>query len=734
MQLNFFKREVGYKVVYFGPRSSGKKTNLVHIYHKMPPHLRGELFSTSGKDVLFFDILPVGLGIQTDLKVSLRVCASPWQPFYKAMRNFILRGVDGVVFVADSRSERIQENLENLQFLERTLSEQGIDIRDLSLVIQWNKRDHPEAASVAELESRINYLHVPTWEAVASTGQGVLATLKKCASPGLTQKIHSLYHSLPWSIGEKNKDWNDPAKEPVFLAASAADIEKTPPFPIFRHDRETLTPPAPRYSGRGPRLSKPLAGGLGNLIYFRETEEVAIVHATLERALASMPKIFTDYLLFDFSLKNTGFYVELPDRPTAAEKSDIGNYPSRLELVLGQRDLNELSACEILAETFAAYLLPDYEKLKAQYDTDESAYFKLELFKSLINYRSYYKKYHKYTNRIKGSALPVSDTVQGKCFLQMWFLALESKSPLLKPGQEPVSFRHVFTEIVEDRDLKWIILKYLHVFLRHFLIRQGVTDNLLARHYAMVAENLNQSVCILLKNVLLQSGMRSRKIRFHLQQAANIDLDSAGTICLKEFLDDGVFAQLDREINQIEAWRKILEHEIFSIIRAIATLELPQTPSIARTRNFFKEFVCGGTIKRGDRRYQTFKYFENTAYWQGLYRQLLESTGRENFHQCLGKTFAGIWGISRAGRQHNKYEFDDESWEKGKDAFIRTVVEKLLVDWLGRPAYQSLAEYFSGRQISDGDLAHIEKVFFPSGIGGSKDWFGKLFPMEPPLP
>ena len=184
VQFNFFRREVNCKIVYYGPGLSGKTTNLEVVHKKTPNTNRGELTSiaTEQDRTLFFDFMPIDLGTVAGMKTKLRLFTVPGQVFYNSTRKLVLQGADGVIFVADSQKHKQNENMESLKNLEENLREHGLEIKELPLVIQWNKRDMPTALPVAELERTINYLHVPTFEGVAVTGEGVFPTLKKCAA------------------------------------------------------------------------------------------------------------------------------------------------------------------------------------------------------------------------------------------------------------------------------------------------------------------------------------------------------------------------------------------------------------------------------------------------------------------------------------------------------------------------------------------------------------------------
>jgi hypothetical protein len=212
--INYASREINCKIVYYGPGLGGKTTNLEYVHEKVNPATRGKLISlaTETERTLFFDFLPVDLGTIRGFKTRFHLYTVPGQVYYNASRRLILRGVDGVVFVADSQVDRAEANMESMQNLYDNLAEHGYDLTRLPFVVQYNKRDLPNAAPVAELQQMLNpgwevddparqqlapnpfqegaeplvqqlvdgtwWETVPAFEAVASTGVGVFDTLK----------------------------------------------------------------------------------------------------------------------------------------------------------------------------------------------------------------------------------------------------------------------------------------------------------------------------------------------------------------------------------------------------------------------------------------------------------------------------------------------------------------------------------------------------------------------------
>lgn len=181
--INYSSREINCKIVYYGPGLCGKTTNLQWIYSKTAQDARGKMISlaTETERTLFFDFLPLALGEIRGFKTRFHLYTVPGQVFYDASRKLILKGVDGVIFVADSQVERTEANLESVENLQVNLSEQGYDLAKVPYVIQYNKRDLPNAAPMAELRSLLNPMNVPEFEAVAPTGVGVFETLKATA-------------------------------------------------------------------------------------------------------------------------------------------------------------------------------------------------------------------------------------------------------------------------------------------------------------------------------------------------------------------------------------------------------------------------------------------------------------------------------------------------------------------------------------------------------------------------
>jgi signal recognition particle receptor subunit beta len=191
VQINFAQKQVNAKIVYYGPGMSGKTTNLEVIHQRAPVPNKGELtsISTDGDRTLFFDFMPLDLGTVAGMRTCFQIYTVPGQVYYNSTRKLVLQGVDGVVFVADSSASMMEENLESMRNLEQNLNEYGKSSTSIPVILQYNKRDLPDALPVEELNRILNPHGFPTFEAIANTGQGVFPTLKSLAAKVL-ESIH----------------------------------------------------------------------------------------------------------------------------------------------------------------------------------------------------------------------------------------------------------------------------------------------------------------------------------------------------------------------------------------------------------------------------------------------------------------------------------------------------------------------------------------------------------------
>ena len=188
--INVAQREISCKIVYYGPGLCGKTTNIQVVHDRTPQENKGKLTSlaTEGDRTLFFDFLPLDLGTVGGMRTKFQLYTVPGQVFYNATRKLVLRGADGVIFVADSSRRKMRENVESVENLISNMKEYGMDIEDIPLVFQWNKRDLPDAVPVEELQKALNRWNAPAFEAVAVKGEGVFAALK-CVSGLVLEKI-----------------------------------------------------------------------------------------------------------------------------------------------------------------------------------------------------------------------------------------------------------------------------------------------------------------------------------------------------------------------------------------------------------------------------------------------------------------------------------------------------------------------------------------------------------------
>lgn len=187
--INFAAREINCKIVYYGAGLGGKTTNLQYIFDKTGEKQKGKMISlaTETDRTLFFDFLPLDLGTVRGFKTRFHLYTVPGQVFYDASRKLILRGVDGVVFVADSQGERMDANVEALENLQENLKEHGYDFTKIPYVLQLNKRDLPNAIPVDQLRTELIKKGEPIFEAVAFQGKGVFETLKEIARQVLVE-------------------------------------------------------------------------------------------------------------------------------------------------------------------------------------------------------------------------------------------------------------------------------------------------------------------------------------------------------------------------------------------------------------------------------------------------------------------------------------------------------------------------------------------------------------------
>ncbi|MBI4403054.1 MAG: GTPase domain-containing protein [Deltaproteobacteria bacterium] len=190
--INYAGREINCKIVYYGPGLGGKTTNLQYIYNQTGPQNKGAMIALTGQTerTLFFDFLPLNIGEIRGFKTRFHLYTVPGQHFYDASRRLVLKGVDGVVFVADSQLERMEDNLDSFASLDANLREQGYDLRQIPFIFQYNKRDVPNPIPVKALHDHLNTFNAEEFEAIAVKGVGVFDTLK-AISKGILRALKS---------------------------------------------------------------------------------------------------------------------------------------------------------------------------------------------------------------------------------------------------------------------------------------------------------------------------------------------------------------------------------------------------------------------------------------------------------------------------------------------------------------------------------------------------------------
>jgi mutual gliding-motility protein MglA len=226
---NYGTRELTAKIVYYGPGLCGKTTNLEHIHRSLPPNKKSKMLSLATKTdrTLFFDFLPIELGAIRGMKTKIQLYTVPGQVFYDQTRKLVLKGADGVVFVADSQKAMMDSNVDSWQNFETNLKENGLDIHSIPLVIQYNKRDLPDVLPVKDLNKKLNTRKVPFYEASAIKGQGVQDTLK-----GITKLV----------LEALSKRHRPPKKREVLEEVPEATQQSTSPL---QPDQPAVSPALP---------------------------------------------------------------------------------------------------------------------------------------------------------------------------------------------------------------------------------------------------------------------------------------------------------------------------------------------------------------------------------------------------------------------------------------------------------------------------------------------------------
>jgi len=268
--INFATREISCKVVYYGPGLSGKTTNLQVIHQKMPQDKRTDMVSlaTEGDRTLFFDFLPLNLGDIKGFKTRFQLYTVPGQVYYNSTRKLVLRGVDGIVFVADSQRSRQAENLESLQNLRQNLQDYGMDLDDMPFVLQYNKRDMENVFTLDEMNAELNLRHVPFFPATAHNGKGVVTTLKTIA-----MLVIEKFNVKQGFLRKAAESVNNTGVHDVSLTKEGVSVTQTPPpqpqapsaasTPFKMPSFATKPPVGAMPSGGASPFQKPVASPFG---------------------------------------------------------------------------------------------------------------------------------------------------------------------------------------------------------------------------------------------------------------------------------------------------------------------------------------------------------------------------------------------------------------------------------------------------------------------------------------
>jgi len=269
--VSYSGREINAKIVYYGPGLSGKTTNLEKIYDSVPESNRGRMVSmkTQTDRTLFFDLLPLDLGELQGMKTRFLLYTVPGQVYYNATRKLVLKGVDAVVFVADSTPDKMAENRESLTNLEQNLKSYGLDLKTIPWVIQFNKRDLPNALTLDQMNQELNRWNVPTYEAQAANGTGVFETLRGVSklllskiSKDVVEKDRGLSSSRSAKAAASEPEAPSSKAGKIIQALKRGGKAKPEPEPVeeapmLSEDALVEEAPAPSYVERNPFAETP---------------------------------------------------------------------------------------------------------------------------------------------------------------------------------------------------------------------------------------------------------------------------------------------------------------------------------------------------------------------------------------------------------------------------------------------------------------------------------------------
>ncbi len=311
VQINFARKEINCKIVYYGPGMSGKTTNLEIVHQKTPGENKGELtcIATEGDRTLFFDFMPLNLGNIMGMNIKFQLYTVPGQVYYNSTRKLVLRGVDGVIFIADSAPDKMAENIESLENLHENLAEYGKDPADLPIVIQYNKQDLPNALSVDEMNEKLNPAGAPAFPGVASKGEGVFSTLKALSAviiENINQKddgksrTGARGNSVPMKTPSSGSDHETvgssthhaPGNAPLPTGTSSPEVHHSEHKTAAHHTgNTTASGNAPHHHAGNPHATE-VSGEAATLVMDQQQAETQnVVQPTAPQATPTRPQL-----------------------------------------------------------------------------------------------------------------------------------------------------------------------------------------------------------------------------------------------------------------------------------------------------------------------------------------------------------------------------------------------------------------------------------------------------------
>ncbi len=356
---NYSTKEITAKIVYYGPGLCGKTTNLQFVYENLPASInKGKMLSLATKTdrTLFFDFLPIDLGTIRGMRTRLQLYTVPGQVFYNTTRKLVLKGADGVVFVADSQRRMMSANTESFSNLEENLAEHDMSLREIPVVIQFNKRDLPEVAPVEELNASLNKFNAPIYEAVATTGIGVHETLR-----AITRLV---LNSLKERYQERKETRPavSPAKPASVRAALTPAADSTRPGRAAPPERRATVSPVASPSGpplRGVAEQGRAAGAMRAEVVPAATAETAVSHgAPSDLFVLEEMDDLEERATVSAGARPPAATRELAEAPGAATADELLELATGEERLIESEDETELDLEEIVEVTGSAPAVP----------------------------------------------------------------------------------------------------------------------------------------------------------------------------------------------------------------------------------------------------------------------------------------------------------------------------------------------------------------------------------------